>query len=79
MELKRKGPNVDEVTCLNGTRILFSYGEPVAFYTTVTGWARTDRYVSRTTERHITDFLDKGHEYTKVTHETVLRVAKEAA
>jgi hypothetical protein len=42
----------------DGTRLLFSYETPVAtFRTGVPGSVRTDEVHSRTTEKHITQFL----------------------
>ncbi len=65
MEFKRKGPEAAEIQCTDGKRVLFSYGEPVAVFhprspaARATFW-RVDDYVSRTTERHITEFVTDG-------------------
>lgn len=86
MDFKRTGPNAVEITTSDGVRILFSYGEPVAIRFPLTipwprdtrlGSMRTDRYVSRTTERHISDFLDDAPS-NRVPHAEILRATKEA-
>lgn len=80
MEFKRKGPDVAEVTCRDGKRLLFSYGEPVAaFVPNPSGWhfLRVDEYISRTTESHIRNFIGPSGS-TKVPRAEILRAVKEA-
>ena len=76
MDFKITGPNSVEVTTADGTRVLFSYGEPVALRGPGKP-KRTDRYVSRTTEHHITEFLN-GAPAERVPHADILRATKEA-
>ena len=83
MEFKRKGPEVAELTCNSGRRILFSYGEPVALILPAAQddgpvCVRTDRYISRTTERHIQEFAAAhGVRARRVAHEKILTATKE--
>ncbi len=48
----------------NGTRVLFSYGIPVAAYIPGIGpvgtYIRTNRTHSKTTSRHVTEWLGSG-------------------
>ena len=55
MKLKRNGISTTELT-INGTSILFSYETPVAGYDSQ-GAFRTDQYYSRTTTKHINEYL----------------------
>lgn len=64
MDFIRKGPDAAEVACGDGTRVLFSYGRPVAMWRilrltwgTEQGFVRVEGYTSRTTERHIREFV----------------------
>lgn len=85
MEFKRKGPEVAEVTCNDGTRVLFSYGEPVALWDAKRppygvrprGYLRTERYVSRTTENHIASFVGSSMA-EKIPHAEIQNAVKEA-
>lgn len=81
MEFKRTGPNSAEVTTADSVRILFSYGEPVALLYQGIGRAqRTDRYVSRTTEQHIKEFLREvlSEHVERISHDEILRATKAA-
>ncbi len=58
MEFKRKGPEVVEVVCANGLRVLYSYGAAVALWNPRRGFVRVEGYTSRTTESHIGAFIN---------------------
>ncbi len=58
MKLKSLGENKTEITHIDGTVVLFSYGKPVAACLgDGGGFIRTARKWSRTTSRHITQWL----------------------
>lgn len=79
MEFKRTGPDVAVIMFRDGSRFLFSYGDPVAIYDPASsGYLRTDRYVSRTTESHIADFVHGGALIVRMPHEEILRMTREA-
>ena len=84
MDFTRKGPEVIEIGCSDGKRVLFSYGHPVALYVpgrtalpSADGWMRTDAYVSRTTEQHIKDFLGRS-KASRVPTADIVRLTREA-
>lgn len=56
MNIKPIGSNQTELHLNNGTVILFSYQTPVAASTT-NGWLRTDQHYSKTTSKHINQWL----------------------
>lgn len=62
MKLKSLGSKpeikIAELTCTDGTKILFSYGQPVAAFIPSKGFLRVDTYLSKTTERHIETWVD---------------------
>lgn len=47
-----------ELSLNNGVKLLFSYGTLVAALIPGKGYVRLDEYVSKTTERHITEWVD---------------------
>ena len=54
MQLKRYGPNMAEISAGDGTRILFSYDEPVAAFLGASRvWVKTAKFFSRTTAAHV--------------------------
>lgn len=65
MRFLRKGPDVAEVESCDGTRVLYSYGQAVALWSArrapysvgPRGFVRVKGYTSRTTERHIREFV----------------------
>lgn len=64
MKLKPIGKNVSELTLNNGTVVLFSYQTPVAACY-AGGFIRTDKDHSKTTSKHITQWLE-GRKATTV-------------
>ena len=58
MKLKPLGANRTELTLPNGDVVFFSYQTPVAAWTFKTGFVRTDKQYSVTTDRHISMWLD---------------------
>lgn len=59
MNIKRIGQNMTEVSA-NGLKLFFSYETPVAGWN-CEGAFKTDQYYSRTTTKHINQYLD-GHD-----------------
>lgn len=57
MKLKPQGANQTELELTDGTTVLFSYQTPVACYIPGEGCYRTEVNHSRTTQKHITQFL----------------------
>lgn len=89
-EFKRHGANVVEVVANDGTRVLFSYDQPVAAFVVetdsldikappVTAFVRTSRFWSRTTSRHVAEWLqENGADALTVDQETINRISREA-
>ena len=62
MKLSRIGYNKTLVVYNNGVEIFFSYDTPVAGYSPELGYIRTNKYYSKTTSRHINQYLnDNNH------------------
>ena len=57
MYLKPIKANMTELELDNGITILFSYETPVAC-STVNGWFKTEQWYSKTTTRHVTQWLE---------------------
>jgi hypothetical protein len=68
MKLSKLGPNTTELDLANGTTVLFSYKTPVAAYVVGRGLIKTEKKYSKTTSKHVSQWLD-GRE-----HETVDQV-----
>lgn len=67
MKLKPLAANQTELA-IGGTLILFSYRTPVAAFVPGTGFVRTEELWSRTTSKHITQWLrahGAGHVETR--------------
>lgn len=77
MELQRLGANVAVINLNNGARILFSYDTPVAAYIPGKGYIKSERFFSRTTTAHVSQFF-KGNQGATVTHDTMVKLASEA-
>ena len=58
MQLKRIGYNKTVVEHTNGAEIFFSYDTPVCVKTPGYDYLRTTKYYSKTTSRHINQWLD---------------------
>ena len=57
MILRQLGSNQTELSLTNGNSIFFSYETPVAGYHSDDGFFRTETYYSKTTSRHINQYL----------------------
>ena len=57
MKLKPQGANQTTLELADGIVILFSYETPVAAFVPGRGYLVTDQYYSRTTSKHITQWL----------------------
>lgn len=57
MKLKPLGSNQTTIELADGTVILFSYETPVAAFVPGQGYYRTEQHFSRTTSKHITQWL----------------------
>ena len=57
MILRQLGSNQTELSLTNGNSIFFSYETPVAGYHSEDGFFRTETYYSKTTSRHINQYL----------------------
>ena len=57
MKLSRIGANQTCINHIDGTQVFFSYDTPVAGYSPELGYVRTKDYYSRTTSRHINQWL----------------------
>ena len=58
MILRQVGSNQTELSFNNGTTLFFSYETPVAGFTPSLGHFKTETYYSRTTSKHITQYLN---------------------
>lgn len=58
MKLRNIGSNQTELTLANGYVVLFSYETPVAACRPMGGFIRTSEYYSRTTSKHINQWLN---------------------
>ena len=57
MILRQLGSNQTELSLNNGNSIFFSYETPVAGYSDDIGFFKTATYYSKTTSRHINQYL----------------------
>ncbi len=57
MKLSPIAANRNIVTFNDGTEVFFSYETPVAGYSPVLGYVKTDKWYSSTTTRHINKYL----------------------
>lgn len=58
MQLRPIGSNQTEIEMTDGTRVLFSYRTPVAVYVPGAGYFRTTTSHSKTTSKHINQWLN---------------------
>ncbi len=58
MKLSPIAANRNIVTFNDGTEVFFSYETPVAGYSPVLGYVKTDKWYSSTTTRHINKYLN---------------------
>lgn len=78
VSIKRLGANSTVLRLSNGGEILFSYETPVAAFIPGRGYVKTDKYYSRTTSKHITEWVDGGKAAT-VKDEEILKLTAEAS
>ena len=57
MILRQLGSNQTELSLNNGDSIFFSYETPVAGFQSEDGFFKTETYYSKTTSRHINQYL----------------------
>ena len=57
MILRQLGSNMTELSFNNGATNFFSYETPVAGFTPKVGHFRTETYYSRTTSKHINQYM----------------------
>ena len=60
MNLNPIAANQNEVELADGTTVFFSYKTPVAAHIPGKGYVKTDKYWSRTTSKHIGQFLSRN-------------------
>lgn len=63
MILRQLGSNQTEISFNNGTTIFFSYETPVAGHDLIKGYFKTGTYYSRTTSKHINNYLKHADSY----------------
>ena len=63
MILRQLGSNQTEISFNNGTTLFFSYETPVAGHDLVKGYFKTGTYYSRTTSKHINNYLKHADSY----------------
>jgi hypothetical protein len=73
-----RGSNTTVVELVKGLQVLYSYNTPVAAYREGVGFIRTDRHFSKTTSKHINQWLD-GAQAKVVAHEEFEKLAGEGA
>ena len=75
MILRQIGSNQTEISFNNGTTLFFSYETPVAGHTILDGYFKTDAYYSRTTSKHINQYLKHADSYVKtVTNDYIVNL-----
>jgi hypothetical protein len=62
---------IAELSLEDGTKVLFSYGTPVAALVPGKGYIRTDRFISPTTERHIAFWCDSFFKIDRVPNDII--------
>ncbi len=60
MKLNPVAANQNEVELPNGTTVFFSYKTPVAAHVQGVGYVKTEKNWSRTTSKHITQFIRRN-------------------
>lgn len=60
MNLNPVAANQNEVELTNGVTVFFSYKTPVAAHVPGEGYVKTEKYWSRTTSKHIGQFLRRN-------------------
>jgi len=63
MILRQLGSNQTELSLNNGNSIFFSYETPVAGHDLIKGYFKTGTYYSRTTSKHINNYLKHADSY----------------
>lgn len=61
MKLNPIAANQTEVELSSGITVFFSYSTPVAAFIPGRGYIKTDQYYSRTTSKHISQWLSSNH------------------
>jgi hypothetical protein len=67
MKLKKVSANQTEIELADGTTVFFSYKTPVAAHIPGQGYFETDKRWSRTTSKHISQFIVRNGGSGKVT------------
>ena len=71
MKLTPIASNQTLIEQANGTEVLFSYSTPVAGYHPDLGYVRTKEYYSKTTTKHINQYLYKSSSFLSITFKEV--------
>ena len=77
MKLKRTGYNQTVVSLNNGVEVFFSYDTPVSGRSADNEYFKTEEYYSRTTSRHINNYLGGVKSYAIVSQEIIDTLADE--
>lgn len=75
MDFQRIDGNMAVIMFNDGTRIMFSYGEPAAAYLPGRGYLKSTRYLSRSTNQHVVKFT-AGNMAAPVDHSEILELAQ---
>ena len=76
LKIMKYGSNHVVIHLNNDTEILFSYTTPVAGYTKELGWFRTDKKWSKTTSKHINQYLEGLTTVKKIPQEQIDNLIK---
>ncbi len=69
MKLTPIAANQNEIEFTDGTQVFFSYKTPVAAYLPSRGYVRTAKYWSKTTTRHINNWVGRCVETEEISQE----------
>lgn len=78
MKLNQLGANRTQLTLKDGTLVLFSYETPVAAFVPGQGYLVSSVHYSRTTSKHIGQWIGPDAKRTSVTQATINTLAEVA-
>ena len=70
MKVKSIAANQTEITLANGTIVFVSYETPVAAFIPGRGIVRSEQYYSRTTSKHVNQFIQRTNPASTQTFES---------